>query len=155
MCCLLWGPCLEENIRRSVSPEDRVLQLSGRNVPFVNNGKYLDVTFDRRITWRRHIERTVARALRTYVRTCSLFRSGRLSTNLDLTVYKALVRWLMTYTRFTLEFAADAHLWKLQRLQNRVHHATGNLDKCTSVCELHVVSKILYVFHYINKLCRT
>jgi hypothetical protein len=33
---------------------------------------------------------------------------------------------------------ADALLLKLQRLQNRVLRATGNLDRCTPVRELHV-----------------
>jgi hypothetical protein len=49
----------------------------------------------------------------------------------------------MTYTCPTWEQdAADAHLLKLQRLQNRVLHAIGNLDRCTSVRELHVAFKM-------------
>jgi hypothetical protein len=58
---------------------------------------YLCVTFDRRVTWKHHIERTVAKALRTYVRTYSLFRSWHLSTNIKLQLYKALIRSVMTY----------------------------------------------------------
>jgi hypothetical protein len=46
-----------------------------RDVPFVNNVTYLGVTSDRWMTWRR-----LSEALRTYVRTYSLFRSWRLST---------------------------------------------------------------------------
>jgi hypothetical protein len=42
---------------------DDVLQLKGRDIPFVNNITYLGVTFDRRKTWRHHIERTVAKTL--------------------------------------------------------------------------------------------
>jgi hypothetical protein len=55
-------------------PED-VLQSDGRNIPFVNNAKCLGVIFDRRVTWRPHIHRTAAKALGTYIRTYSLFRS--------------------------------------------------------------------------------
>jgi hypothetical protein len=44
--------------RRFVAPE---------GIPFVNNVSYLGVTFDRRITWRLHIERTGAKALVTYI----------------------------------------------------------------------------------------
>jgi hypothetical protein len=54
-----------------------------------------------------------------------------------------------------LEYAADAHILKLQRLQNRVIRSTGNLDKCTPVREMHVTFKISYVYDYITKLCRT
>jgi hypothetical protein len=49
------------------------------------------------MTWRLQIERTVAKALRTYIRTYSLFKSDRLSTNIKLTLYKALIRSIMTY----------------------------------------------------------
>jgi hypothetical protein len=71
---------------------DDVLQINGRDIPFASNVTYLGVTFDRRMIWRHHIERTVAKALRTYVRTYSLFRSGRLSTKIKHTLYKALTR---------------------------------------------------------------
>jgi hypothetical protein len=43
----------------------------------------------------------------------------------------------------------------LQRLQNRVLRATGNLDRCIPVRELHVAFKIPYVYDYITKLHRT
>jgi hypothetical protein len=43
---------------------------------------------------------------------------------------------------------------KLQRLQNRVLHAIGNLDRRTPVRDLHLAFKISYVYDYITKLCR-
>jgi hypothetical protein len=43
---------------------------------------------------------------------------------------------------------------KLQRLQNRLLHAIGNLDRSTTVRDLHLAFKILYVYDYITKLCR-
>jgi hypothetical protein len=58
--------------RRLRFPED-VLQINGRDIPFVDNITYLGITFDRRMTWRLHIERTVAKAFRTYLRTYSVF----------------------------------------------------------------------------------
>jgi hypothetical protein len=104
---------------------DDVLQLNGRDIPFVNNVtyEYLGVIFDRRRAWRHHIESTVAKALSTYVRTYSLFKSGCLSTNIKLTLYKALIRSVMTNTFPTCEHAAGAHLLKLKPLQNRVYRA--------------------------------
>jgi hypothetical protein len=82
--------------RRLRVPDD-VLQLNGRDIPFENNINYLGVTFDGRMSWRHHIERTAAKALRTYVRTYFLYKSGRLSTNIELALYKALIRSVMTY----------------------------------------------------------
>jgi hypothetical protein len=44
----------------------------------------------------------------------------------------------------------DTHFLKLENLQNRLIRAFGNLDP-----EFHVAFKILYVYDYITKLCRT
>jgi hypothetical protein len=123
--------------RRLTVPDDE-LQVNARDIPFVNNVMYLGVTFDRRMIWRHHVESTVGMTLRTSVRTFSLFKSGRLSTNIKLTLYKALIRSVMAYAYPTWEYAAGAHLLKLQRLQNRVLRAIGNLDRCTPVRDLHV-----------------
>jgi hypothetical protein len=82
--------------RRFRVPDD-VLQLNGRDIPFVNNVTYLGLTFDRMMTWRHHIEWTVAKALRTYVRTYSLFKNEHLRKNIKLTLYKALTRSVTTY----------------------------------------------------------
>jgi hypothetical protein len=61
----------------------------------------------------------------------------------------------MTYAYRTWEYAADGHLLKLQRLQNRVLGAIGDLDRCTPVRELHVAIEIPYLYDYIDILCRT
>jgi hypothetical protein len=114
----------------------------------------LGVIFDRRLTLRLHIERTVAKALCTYLRTYFLFKSTRLSTNIKFTLYRALIRSVKTYACPTWEYAADAQLLKLQRLQNRVLRAIGNLDRRTLVREMCVAFKIPYVYDYITKLCR-
>jgi hypothetical protein len=74
-----------------------VLQLIEQDIPFVSNVTFLHVPFDRRMTWRYHIERTVAMALHIYIRAYSLFRSGRLSTNIKPVLCKALIRSVMTY----------------------------------------------------------
>jgi hypothetical protein len=60
----------------------------------------------------------------------------------------------MNYAYPTWEFAADTHLMKLQRLQNRVLRAIGKLDRSTPVRDLHLAFKIPYVYDYITKLCK-
>jgi hypothetical protein len=87
------------------------------------------------------MERTVAKALRTYLRTYSLFKRECLSTNIKLTLYKAMIRSVMTYACPTWEYAADAHLLKLQRLQNIVLRATGNLD----LTDAHQSAKCMWI----------
>jgi hypothetical protein len=123
--CERWNIKINEWIKHSICfsrtlrvPDD-LLQWNWRDIPFVKNVTCLGVTFDRRMARRHHIETTVTKALRMYVRTYFLFKSGCLSTNIKLTLYNALIRSVMTYACPTWEYTADAHLYKQQRLQNR------------------------------------
>jgi hypothetical protein len=78
-------------------PPVSCLTLNGKDIPFVNHIKYLGVIFDKKITWRLHIEMIEAKAFRTFIRVYSLFKSERLSANIKLTLHKALIRSVMTY----------------------------------------------------------
>jgi hypothetical protein len=97
----------------SCRPPESQITLNGRNIPFVNNVKYLSVIFDNEVTWRLYIEMIEAKASRTFIRIYSPFKSERLSTNVTLTLHKALIRCIMTYACPAWEFAADNHLLKL------------------------------------------
>jgi hypothetical protein len=66
-------------------PPESHLTLNGRNIPFVNSVKYLGVIFDKRVTWRLHIEIIEDKAFGTFIRIYFLFKSERLSTNIKLT----------------------------------------------------------------------
>jgi hypothetical protein len=68
------GKTQEINFSRRLRVPQNVLQLNGQNFPFVYNVKCLGVIFDKRKTWRLHIERTVAKALGMYIRTYSLLK---------------------------------------------------------------------------------
>jgi hypothetical protein len=116
------------------------------NIPFVNNVQYLGVIFDKKITWRPHREMIKTKALRTFIRVHALFK--RLSTNIKLTPHKALIRSVMTQASSVWEFGVDTHLIKLQHPENKVHCSTGNLPRCTPVCEMQMVSHLPYVHDY-------
>jgi hypothetical protein len=58
-----------------IRPPKTLLTLNGWNIPFVNNVKYLCVTFDRKITWILHIKTIETKAFRPFIRTYSLFKS--------------------------------------------------------------------------------
>jgi hypothetical protein len=49
------------------SSEDH-LTLNGRNIPFVIHVKYLGIIFEKRITWRLHIQMIEAKAFRIFIR---------------------------------------------------------------------------------------
>jgi hypothetical protein len=52
------------------------------------------------------------------------------------------------------EFAANTHLLKFQRLQNKALCTTGNFLRSTPVRELHKAFNIPYIYDYITKLSR-
>jgi hypothetical protein len=60
----------------------------------------------------------------------------------------------MTYACPAWEFAADTHLIKLQRLQNKVLRTNGNFLRRTPVREMHTAFHLPYVYDYMTKLCR-
>jgi hypothetical protein len=53
-----------------------------------------------------------------------------------------------------LEIAADTHLLKLQRQQNKILHTTGNFPRHMLLHKLHKAFNIPYIYDYITKLCR-
>jgi hypothetical protein len=57
----------------------------------------------------------------------------------------------MTYACPAWEFAAECHLLKLQRLQNKVLCTIGNFPKRTSVRDMHKTFHMPYVYDYIKK----
>jgi hypothetical protein len=61
---------------------------------------------------------------------------------------------VLTYACPAWEFAADTHMLKLQRLQNRVLRTIGNFPWPTPVRELHKAFSIPYVYDYMTKLSR-
>jgi hypothetical protein len=146
--CERWNIDTNEDKTRAIYFSHRIRlsellhTLNERNIPFVNSVKYLDVIFVKKISWRLHIETVEAKALRTFIRIYPLFRSGRLSTNIKLTLHKALIRSTIAYACPAWEFAAETDLLKLQRLQNRVLRTNGNFRRCTSVRNMHVASQI-------------
>jgi hypothetical protein len=98
-------------------PPEAHLTLNRRHIPFVSHVKYLGVIFDKRITWRLDKEMIEAKAFRTFIRFYSLCNNERLSADIKLTLYKALIRSVITYACPAWELAADTYLLKLQRLK--------------------------------------
>jgi hypothetical protein len=96
-----------------------LLTLNEQNILFVNHVNYIGVIFNRKITWRLHIKAIETKAFRDFIRTYPVLKSEHLSTNIKLTLYKALIRFIVNYASPAWEFAANTHLLKLQHLKTR------------------------------------
>jgi hypothetical protein len=95
-----------------------------------------------------------AKAFRTFIRTYSLLKIERLSAKIKLTLHKALIRSVMPSATPVWEFAANTHLMKLQRLQNKVLRTICTYPRRTLVHDLHLAFQIPFVYEYITNLCR-
>jgi hypothetical protein len=104
---------------KSLKRVETYLTLKGRAITFVNDVKYLRITFDRRMTCRTHIDLIVTKALRTFLKIYSLLKSEKLSIRTKMTLHKALISSKLTYAWPTWESAADKQLLKLRRLQTK------------------------------------
>jgi hypothetical protein len=83
-----------------------------------------------------------------------VFKSDRLSTNSKLTLFKALIRSIITNACPAWGFAADAQLMKLQRLQNKALRKIGKFPKSTPIRDMHMAFQIPHVYDYKAKLSR-
>jgi hypothetical protein len=76
--CKCWNIKInEERLGKSTSPirpPDTTVTLNGRNIPFVNGVKCLDVIFDKKIAWRLRIGRVTTKAYITFIRFYSLLK---------------------------------------------------------------------------------
>jgi hypothetical protein len=71
--------------------------LNGQDIPFINSIKYLGEIFDKKITWRLHIEMNKAKDFKTFIRIYPLFKSEQLIINIKFTLHKALNRSAIIY----------------------------------------------------------
>jgi hypothetical protein len=156
-----WTPLVSSEVLKlmkikthSRRPPESHVTLKGRNTLFVNSVKYICVIFDKNVTLRLHIQMIEAMAFRIFIRVYYLFKSERLSANIKLTLHKALIRSIMTYAIPAWKSAADTHLIKLQRLQNKVFRNTGNFPRRTLVRKMHMAFQRPYIYDYITKLWR-
>jgi hypothetical protein len=104
------------------------------------------------MTWIQHIVRTIAKVLRTYVKDYSLFRKWSLSTNINLMLYKALIRPVMTYACPTWVCSADAYLLTVQRLQNRARNTSRYWKPRQVLTSLRIARGVQdpYVYDYVS-----
>jgi hypothetical protein len=95
---------------------------------------------------------TEAKAFRTFMRICSLFKNDRLSSNIELTFREALIRTVMTYAWPAWELAAGTYLLKLQPCKTRFFAPLEIFESAHRSAIYTRLSNLSYVYDYI-KIC--
>jgi hypothetical protein len=88
---------------------------------------------------------SATKSLRTFITINPLSISEPFSLNTKVTLYKALIRSIMTYAYPAWEFTADSHLLKLERPGNKILLTIGNFSRRPPTLCLDVAFKIPYM----------
>jgi hypothetical protein len=86
------------------------LTLNGRNIPFVTQAKYLGIIFYNVIKLRLYTEMVEHKTFRLFIEVHSLSESERLNTRIKLTLYKSLIRHILSYVCPNWKFS-QAHIY--------------------------------------------
>jgi hypothetical protein len=106
------------------------LKIFRTNIAWSNEVKYLGVILDRKLTYRSHINNSVTKANHRLRQLYPILnKSSFININLALTIYKTLIRPIITYAAPAWGYAAKTHLSKLQVFQNKVLRIVTKLTK--------------------------
>jgi hypothetical protein len=95
----------------------------------------------------------ITKALQIFISIYILLKSEFLNVSTKLTLFKALIRSVMTSACPAWEFVAESYILKLRHLQSKVFCTIDNLPRCTPIYGVHVVFKILYLHDFVPELC--
>jgi len=120
------------------------LSLNGEPLEYVSQFKFLGITFDKRLTWRPHIQLT-ANKCQPDLRLMKIISHGRWGADCDSLrkVYVTILRPKMEYGDFLFHTAAHSNLMILHRIQYAAARIILGVLKCTPVNTLEVEANII------------
>ncbi|KAJ8970979.1 hypothetical protein NQ317_003850 [Molorchus minor] len=103
----------------SETPGNDHVTYGGENIPWTDSVKYLGVTMDRSLTWRMHIESTVAKG-KAYFRKLypMIGRDSQLDLRNKLLLIRQVIQSQLTYAATAWGYAANTYQKKLQAVEN-------------------------------------
>ena len=115
--------------------------------------KYLGIYFDKRITFKKHIDYVIKKAFTAIRILYSMFnRKSRLQQACKVLLYKVAIRPIVTYGAPVFNSMAQTHKKKLQTVQNKILKMILNVPWLTSTVEIHERSQIETVTDFMNRL---
>ena len=108
--------------------------------------KYLGVILDQRLKFVQNVSHTLQK---TFLATQSLYAllspKSQMSLQNKLTIYKAIIRPVMTYAAPIWCGMSDTQYYRLQKMQNKLLRSITKSDRYVRVQELHDMTKIQYI----------
>lgn len=128
------------NSRRRIP--SRPFTVQGKLIPFSDSIKYLGVTLDRKLLFKKHLENTCLKAIKCGRSLYPLLnRKSKLNIKNKLLLYKMCIRPILTYACPVWENCAKSHRKKLQIIQNKNLKIIYNLPRRFPTRDLHMKSK--------------
>ena len=115
-------------------PSGPTIKLCNEEIHTSNEGNFLGLTFDSRLTWEPQTRKMLARAYKrlNLLRSIAAISSNRKPSTL-LTLYKSTIRSIFEYSSVCILTAADCHLRKLQLVQNQALRLVLNSPAYVSI----------------------
>ena len=116
-----------------------VLKLNGQPMTQKDKVKFLGMWFDRRLSWKHHIDYILERCLkRINILKCLAGTKWGTDKETMLIVYKAIIRSVIDYGSEVYDSAAKTNLEKLDRIQSKCLRLCSGALRCTSIAALEV-----------------
>jgi hypothetical protein len=119
------------------------LFLNAKPITFTNSSKYLGVILDKKLTWTEHATMVKSKAHQKFAALFPLFRTKTMNFETKLTLYKTIIRPIITYASpIWSNSIHNAHIERIQLLQNRVLRMIFQAPRSTKITLLHEQSKL-------------
>lgn len=139
--------------RRTREIPKRQFKAGSMTIRWANQVKYLGFTYDKRVTFRPHVEEKVTKVNNVVKLLYPLIaRRSSLHQQLKIHIFKTIIRPSFSYGCPLLNGIAASHIKKLQTLQNGVLKMILNLSHRTPTREVHELADIQMVQEYFNEL---
>jgi hypothetical protein len=110
-------------------PNDEVTVINSK-ISWDNTIKTLGLTFDKRLTFNRHTDLSIEKALKLFFSLYTLLnRKSHLNTTNKMTIYTAIIRSTLLYACPVWSNCAETHMNKLQIMQNKCLKTIFNLPR--------------------------
>jgi len=133
-------------------PSDKVTVLNSK-ISWESSIKTLGVTFDKTLTFNKHTDLSIEKALKRLAALYPLLnRKSKLNVSNKLTVYKAVIRSTLLYACPVWYGCAETHINKLQIIQNKCIKLICNLPRNYPTNCLHRLVNLPTIKEQISKI---
>jgi hypothetical protein len=128
------------------------VQFNNSPIPWKQEVKYLGVILDRRLNFCRHIHIQIGKANSRLAVLKSLLTTEQLHLDSKVTLYKMLIRPILTYAVQAWAFAPKKYYKRIQVFQNQVLKLITNAPRYTRMSDLHERLNIKTINEYITNI---